>query len=63
MTFADLTYVQNILKRFGIIIYTGNRIDDIILMELELIDLYESKLISDEEYLKARAILTREQKV
>lgn len=61
MTFADLTYVQNILKRFGIIIYTGNRIDDIILMELELNDLYEWKLISDKEYIKAKAILTKEQ--
>lgn len=63
MTFAELTYVQSILKRFGIIIYTGNRIDDIILMEMELNDLYEWKLIPDEEYLKAKAILTKEQKL
>jgi len=59
---ADLAYVQSILKRFGIIIYTGNRIDDVVLMELELNDLYEWKLISGEEYLKAKAILSRELK-
>lgn len=62
MALSDLTYVQDILKRFGIIIYTGNRIDDVVLMELELNDLFEWKLISDEEFLKSKAILSREQK-
>lgn len=55
----SLVYVNNILKRFGIIVYTGSRLDDIALMELEIKDLYEYKLISDEEYLKAIKILTK----
>ncbi|OEF99419.1 hypothetical protein BHF71_02210 [Vulcanibacillus modesticaldus] len=56
----DLTFVTDILKRFGIIIYTGNRYDDIILIEMEIEDLYQWKMISDEEYIKARTILRRE---
>jgi len=56
----DLSYVQQILKRFGSIIYLGNRLDDLAMMEIELQDLYEYKLISEEEYIKAKTILTKE---
>ncbi|GBF11268.1 YqgQ family protein [Tepidibacillus sp. HK-1] len=56
----DLTDVQAILKRFGAFIYTGNRLDDIVLMDLELQDLYESNLITIEEYKEAKSILKRE---
>ncbi len=58
----ELTYVLHMLKKYGTIVYTGNRLDDIAIMELELQDLYEWKLISDEEFIKAKAILKREQK-
>lgn len=52
--------VRNLLKRFGIIIYTGHRIGDLEMMEAELKDLYESKLIDAEDYQKALLILRHE---
>lgn len=60
MKTKDLTFVQALLKRFGTIIYTGNQLDDITLMDLELQDLYDWKLISDEDFFKAKAILKKE---
>ena len=59
-TLIDLTFVQELLKRFGIVIYTGDRLGDLTLMELELQDLYEWKLISKEEFLEANGILKKE---
>ncbi len=58
-TKKDLTlhYVYQLLKRFNIIVYTGNRLDDIAIMELELEDLIEWKLITDEEFIHAKRIL------
>lgn len=56
----DLTDVQKLLKRFGVIIYTGDRLDDIALMEIEIGDLYEFKLIEAEEFIKAKSILAKE---
>ncbi|MFC4768103.1 YqgQ family protein [Effusibacillus consociatus] len=53
----SLYEVRELLKRFHIFIYTGNDLNDAVLMELELEDLYEMKLIEDEEYLKARMII------
>lgn len=56
----DLTDVRKLLKRFGVIIYTGDRLDDIALMEIEIGDLYEFKLIEAEEFIKAKSILAKE---
>lgn len=57
-----LTYVQNILKRFGTFIYTGNRVDDIIMMDIEIKELYTLRMLTDEEYIKAINCLKRESK-
>lgn len=56
----DLLSIINLLKRFGIFIYTGNRHDDIDLMLSEVKDLYESGLLLEEDYLKAVLILRSE---
>lgn len=56
----DLLSIINLLKRFGIFIYTGNRNDDIDLMMSEVKDLYESGLLMKEDYLKAVLILRSE---
>ena len=56
----DLLSIINLLKRFGIFIYTGNRNDDIDLMTSEVKDLYESGLLMKEDYLKAVLILRSE---
>lgn len=56
----NLLSIINLLKRFGIYIYTGNRIDDIDLMLSEIKDLYDSGLLQKEEYLNAVLILRSE---
>lgn len=52
--------VQQLLKRFGIIIYLGKRLYDIELMMIELKRLYQNGLIEQDDYLKAELILRRE---
>lgn len=56
----DLLSIINLLKRFGIFIYTGDRDDDIDLMLSEVKDLYESGLLQQEDYLTAVLILRQE---
>lgn len=52
--------VQQLLKRFGIIIYLGKRLYDIELMMIELKSLYQNGLIEQDDYLTAELILRRE---
>lgn len=56
---TSLLEVRELLKRFHIIVYTGNQADDALVMEAELEDLHEMRLIEDEEYIRARMILKR----
>ncbi len=55
----DITYVQSLLKRFAVYVYTGNQLDDIALMEIEIKDLHKWSMITDEEYIKAISILQK----
>lgn len=55
--------VQQLLKRFGIIVYLGNRKYDIEMMAIEVKNLYDAKLISDEEYKQARLIMKHEHRI
>lgn len=55
----DLTYINDILLRFGCYIYEkdmGNRLE---LMKMEIQELYRDKLISDEEYLNSILIINK----
>lgn len=52
--------VQQILKRFGTYVYTGDRLGDIELMVSEIEELYQSEFILNNEYLMAKLILQRE---
>ncbi len=52
--------VQQILKRFGIYIYTGDRIGDLDLMTFEINELYEAGFIEMSEYQMARLLLRKE---
>ena len=52
--------VQQLLKQFGIYVYVGKRIYDIELMQIELKNLYESRVIDRDTYLQAWVILKRE---
>ena len=55
--------VQNLLKKFGIYVYIGNRLYDIEVMKIELQRLYDNGLISRDDYLKAELILRREHRL
>ena len=55
--------VRNLLKRFGVFIYTRSRRGDVELMELELAELHRLSLITQKEYLKATLILQREKRL
>lgn len=52
--------IQQLLKQFGSIIYIGDRLADLQLMESEIHDLYRSQLIDIKEYQMALLLLRRE---
>ncbi|CRK84131.1 YqgQ family protein [Neobacillus massiliamazoniensis] len=52
--------IQQYLKKFGTIIYIGDRVADLELMESELKELYKSQLIEVREYQTALLILRHE---
>ena len=52
--------VQQILKKFGTFIYTGNRLSDMELMQSEINELYNFGFVDVEEYRLAILILRRE---
>lgn len=49
--------VQQLLKRYGVFVYIGNRVADLQLMELELKELYQSQLVEAREYQLAMLLL------
>ncbi|AMV11618.1 YqgQ family protein [Geobacillus sp. G4] len=52
--------VQQLLKRFGTIIYVGDRLADLELMEEEVKELYQSQLIDAKQLQAALFILRQE---
>lgn len=52
--------IQQFLKRFGTIIYIGDRVATLELMEDELKDLYKAQLIETKEFQTAILILRHE---
>ncbi|WP_047984134.1 YqgQ family protein [Ornithinibacillus californiensis] len=52
--------VQQVLKKFGTFIYTGNRLTDLELMLDEIKEMYKFGLIDVEEYRLAILILRQE---
>lgn len=52
--------IQQFLKKFGTIIYVGDRIADLELMEEELRELYQSQLIEEHDFQTALFILRHE---
>ncbi|WP_409270654.1 YqgQ family protein [Neobacillus sp. SCS-31] len=52
--------IQQFLKKYGTIIYVGDRVADLELMEEELIELYNSQLIEDREFQNAIMLLRHE---
>ena len=56
----DFLGVLQLLKRFGIYVYTGDRSDDIAMIQSEVKDLYDNGLLVQEDYLQAVLILRNE---
>ncbi|KKI88617.1 hypothetical protein WQ54_30970 [Bacillus sp. SA1-12] len=52
--------VQQLLKKFGTIIYIGDRIADLELMEDELRQIYQSNLIDPKDFQMAILLLRQE---
>lgn len=55
--------VQQLLKRFGVFVYIGNRVADLELMELELKELYQSQLVEPKEYQMALLLLRQQRAI
>jgi len=58
-THLGLMKVREVLKRFAIIVYTGNVLDDLVMMDIELDDLYTEKYIEADEYRELKLALRR----
>lgn len=52
--------IQQLLKKYGIIIYIGDRVADLELMEAEIKELYQSQLIETKDYQTAVLLLRHE---
>ncbi|WP_433743140.1 YqgQ family protein [Falsibacillus pallidus] len=52
--------LQQFLKRFGIIIYMGDRLVDLEMMEEEFKELYQGKLIDVKEFQEALIVIRQE---
>lgn len=59
----SLYEVQQLLKKHGIIMYTGDRMGDLDLMEMEIQDLYRARLMSTEDYQQCRLLINRERRL
>lgn len=55
--------VQQLLKRFNILVYVGKRKWDIELMAIELDNLHQAGVISPKEYMTAKLILKHEHEI
>lgn len=52
--------VQQLLKRYGVFVYTGERKGDLLLLEIELEELWRSKVIQITEFQTAKLIIRQE---
>ncbi|RLL48077.1 DUF910 family protein [Oceanobacillus piezotolerans] len=52
--------VQQVLLKYGTLIYTGDRIGDLELMDMELYELFSYRFIEKETYMIGKLILKKE---
>jgi len=52
--------LQQLLKRYGTFIYTGDRLGDMELIEMEIDELYRMKFIEIKDYQTAKLLLKKE---
>jgi len=56
----NMADVRKLLKNFSFMVYTGNRLGDLELMEEELSDLRQSGLLEQKAFLQARMVIQQE---
>ncbi|WP_413362690.1 YqgQ family protein [Lysinibacillus sp. 3P01SB] len=54
--------IYELLKRFGIYIYTGDRLGDLELIEDEVKELYKTRLLEGKDYQTAILIIRQEER-
>lgn len=54
--------IYDLLKRFGIYIYTGDRLGDLELIEDEVKELYKSRMIETKDYQTALLLIRQEER-
>ncbi len=55
--------VQQVLKKYGIFVYLGNRLYDIELMDIEFKKLYEAALIDEKVFRSGILVLRKEHRL
>ena len=56
----DLYALRKMLLRFGCVIYSGNPLADLELMDDELTELYQVNMITKEDWLAAKQVIIKE---
>ena len=54
--------IYNLLKQFGIYIYTGDRLGDLELIADEVKELYKTRLIESKDYQTAMLLIRQEER-
>lgn len=58
----DMKDVRDLLKGFGTVIYTGDRLADLEMMEEELQELHRAEVLESDIYIKAVTVLNQEKR-
>lgn len=58
--YRTLYDVQQLLEEFNVFVYVGKRLYDIELMAIELDNLYQSGVVDNSTYTKAKIVLRKE---
>lgn len=56
-THLGLMKIREVLKRYSVIVYTGHLLDEIVMMDMELTDLFEGRMIEEEEFRQLKLVL------
>lgn len=60
MNMKSIYDIQKLLMKYGTVIYIGDRLADLELMEMEMRELYKSQFVSDQDFQMAMLLLRQE---
>lgn len=58
----EMDDVRALLKRFGTIIYSGDRLSDLYMMEEEVLELYQLGMVEADSWMAAQRVIAREKR-